>query len=95
MPGRCEQVPCRPHYWREGTHDSLIIVVPPASAALVPWKKSSAAVIPWQGFCRYVLTSIPPGMTMRPLASTVFTPPGTIKFSPICLQVNNREAFGS
>lgn len=79
---------------RQG-RNSLIIVVPPASAALVPWKKSSAAVIPWEGFCRYVLTSMPPGMTIRPLASIVFTPPGTIKFSPICLRTNNRDGFGS
>jgi hypothetical protein len=80
---------------RLGQCDSLIIVVPPANAALVPWKKSSAEVIPWEGFCRYVLTSIPPGMTIRPLASMVFTPPGTIKFSPICLETNNRMIFGS
>lgn len=42
----------RPRSQGQGQCHSLIIVVPPASAALVPWKKSSAEVMPWQGFCR-------------------------------------------
>lgn len=63
----------------------LIMVVPPARAAFVPWKKSSTAVIPLYGICRRVWTSIPPGITIFPLASMVLTPPGTMRLSPICL----------
>ncbi|KAF3852164.1 hypothetical protein F7725_005519 [Dissostichus mawsoni] len=37
------------------------MVVPPASAALVPWRKSSAGGVPRYGFIRQVLASIPPG----------------------------------
>lgn len=61
------------------------MVVPPARAAFVPWKKSSEEVIPWSGIWKRVWTSMPPGITIRPWASIVFTPPGTMRFSPICL----------
>lgn len=73
------------------SEDSLIMVVPPARAAFVPWKKSSTVVIPLYGIWKWVWTSMPPGITIFPLASMVFTPPGTIRLSPICLarQWNN------
>lgn len=67
--------------------DSLIMVVPPASAALVPCRKSSMGRTPREGFIRQVLTSIPPGITMRPLASITLIPSGTTRFSPTCLQI--------
>ena len=38
----------------------LIIVVPPATAACVPSKKSSAANVPMNGSCICVWGSIPP-----------------------------------
>lgn len=74
-----------PALLEEESRHLLIMVVPPAKAALVPWKKSSADVIPCSGIWKRVWTSIPPGITILPWASMVFTPPGTIRFSPICL----------
>ena len=62
------------------------MVVPPARAALVPWQKSSAGVMPRTGICSLVWTSTPPGKTIRPWASIVLMPPGTMRFSPICLK---------
>lgn len=62
------------------------MVVPPARAALVPWQKSSAGVMPKTGICSLVWTSMPPGRTSRPCASMVLMPPGTMRFSPICLK---------
>lgn len=62
-----------------------IMVVPPARAAFDPWAKSSTVVVPRYGIWKWVWMSIPPGITIFPLASMVFTPPGTIRLSPICL----------
>lgn len=67
------------------------MVVPPVSAARVPWEKSSAAVMPRSGIWKRVWTSMPPGMTIWPWASIVFTPPGTIRFSPICLSEGKKK----
>ncbi len=62
-----------------------IMVVPPARAAFDPWAKSSTVVVPRYGIWKWVWMSMPPGITIFPLASMVFTPPGTIRLSPICL----------
>lgn len=64
---------------------SPIMVVPPARAALEPWLKSSTVVVPRYGIWKWVWMSMPPGITIFPLASMVFTPPGTMRLSPICL----------
>ena len=62
-----------------------IMVVPPARAAFDPWAKSSTVVVPRYGIWKWVWISMPPGITIFPLASMVLTPPGTIRLSPICL----------
>jgi hypothetical protein len=41
----------------------MIIVVPPAAAALVPVKKSSDATVPMNGSSMCVCGSMPPGIT--------------------------------
>ena len=64
---------------------SPIMVVPPARAAFEPWVKSSTVVVPRYGIWKWVWMSMPPGITILPWASMVFTPPGTIRLSPICL----------
>jgi hypothetical protein len=46
------------------------MVVPPATAALVPLLKSSTATSPINGSCICVWGSIPPGITYFPSAST-------------------------
>ena len=46
------------------------VVVPPWAAAIVPDSKSSEEVVPPKGMSRCVCTSIPPGMTSFPEAST-------------------------
>ena len=46
-----------------GMQKSTTIVVPPASAALVPHSKSSAVTVPMNMNSRWVCGSIPPGMT--------------------------------
>lgn len=76
-----------------GRH-SHIMVVPPARAALVPWQKSSAGVMPRTGICSLVCTSTPPGRTSRPWASIALTPPGMMRFSPICLKATKRDFTG-
>ncbi len=50
----------------------MSVVVPPKAAARVPVSKSSALVVPPKGMSRWVCTSMPPGMTMQPLASINF-----------------------
>ena len=53
------------------TAKSMIVVVPPYAAATVPVSKSSEARVPPNGRSRCVCTSMPPGMTKRPVASMV------------------------
>ena len=92
-PGKALAAICKPARGPElgqtprpnGRH-SHIMVVPPARAALVPWQKSSAGVMPRTGISSRVWTSTPPGRTSRPWASMVLMPPGTMRFSPICLK---------
>ncbi len=54
---------------RSWTAKSTIVVVPPWAAAMVPVSKSSDATVPPNGRSMWVWTSMPPGMTRRPLAS--------------------------
>ena len=49
---------------------SMMVVVPPWAAAMVPLSKSSAEVVPPNGMSRWVCTSMPPGITSLPFAST-------------------------
>src|SRR5262245_42892652 len=63
----------------------MIIVVPPASAAAVPLKKSSLATVPMNGSSMCVCGSMPPGMTYCPPASITRAPLGTSSFSPTAL----------
>src|SRR5579864_679161 len=49
---------------------SISVVVPPNAAAIVPVSKSSALIVPPKGISRCVCTSIPPGITRHPAAST-------------------------
>ena len=63
----------------------MIMVVPPASAAEVPLKKSSLATVPMKGSSIWVWGSMPPGITYWPPASTVLAPAGTSSFSPMAL----------
>src|SRR5208283_2095444 len=53
------------------TAKSTIVVVPPHAAARVPVSKSSEENVPPNGISRWVCTSMPPGMTYRPDASSV------------------------
>ena len=53
------------------TAKSTIVVVPPHAAARVPVSKSSAENVPPNGISRWVCTSMPPGMTYWPDASSV------------------------
>src|SRR5262249_42193671 len=50
---------------------SISVVVPPKAAARVPVSKSSELVVPPNGMSRWVWTSIPPGNTYLPAASTI------------------------
>src|ERR1051326_2696678 len=67
---------------------STMEVVPPKAAARVPVSKSSADVVPPKGMSRCVCTSMPPGSTYMPAASTTVAPsvgmPGrtSLIFSP-------------
>src|SRR5450830_514013 len=61
---------------------SMMVVVPPASPAAVPVKKSSDVTVPMKGKFMCVWVSIPPGITYRPPASITVAPTGTGKFSP-------------
>ena len=47
----------------------MIMVVPPATPAAVPVKKSSLATVPMNGSSIWVCGSMPPGMTYWPPAS--------------------------
>src|SRR5438876_5059807 len=49
---------------------SISVVVPPNAAARVPVSKSSALVVPPNGISRCVCTSMPPGKTYFPMASS-------------------------
>src|SRR5437867_5422423 len=49
---------------------SISVVVPPNAAARVPVSKSSALVVPPNGISRWVWTSMPPGKTYFPAASS-------------------------
>ena len=60
----------------------MIIVVPPASAAAGPVKKSSLVTVPMKGSSMWVCGSIPPGITRAPPASTISAPGGTSSPSP-------------
>src|SRR5688572_11895192 len=57
------------------TAKSMIVVVPPNAAALVPVSNVSEANVPPNGSCMWVCTSMPPGMTSLPVASIVSMPP--------------------
>ena len=57
---------CGPLFW---IAKSISVVVPPKAAAIVPDSKSSALVVPPKGISRCVWTSMPPGITSRPVAS--------------------------
>ena len=59
---------------------SMIIVVPPASPAAVPVKKSSLATVPMNGSCMCVCGSMPPGITYWPPASTTSRFGGRVEF---------------
>jgi hypothetical protein len=48
----------------------MIDVVPPASPAAVPLKKSSLATVPMKGNCIWVCGSMPPGIRYWPLPSS-------------------------
>src|SRR5207244_10723342 len=56
-----------PLYWMA---KSISVVVPPNAAARVPVSKSSALVVPPNGISRWVWTSMPPGKTYFPAASS-------------------------
>ena len=62
---------------------SMIIVVPPASPAAVPVKKSSLDTVPMNGSCMWVCGSMPPGITYCPPASTTSVRAGASSFSPM------------
>src|SRR5689334_20425112 len=66
-----------------GMTKSMIIVVPPASPAAVPVKKSSLATVPMNGSCMCVCGSMPPGITYSPPASTTSKLPGAERSGPI------------
>ena len=59
---------------RTGWRSRRSVVVPPMAAARVPVSKSSADVVPPKGMSRWVCTSMPPGSTSRPVASTTVWP---------------------
>ena len=53
------------------TAKSMMVVVPPCAAAIVPVRKSSDADVPPNGSSMCVCGSMPPGMTSLPEASIV------------------------
>jgi hypothetical protein len=63
----------------------MIIVVPPASPAAVPDRKSSCDTVPMKGISMCVCGSMPPGITRAPPASTTSTPTGASSPSPTAL----------
>ena len=63
--------PSRSEPPRGCTAKSMMVVVPPKAAARVPVSKVSLAKVPPNGSSMWVCTSIPPGMTHLPDASTV------------------------
>ena len=56
------------------TAKSMIVVVPPKAAALVPVSKVSEANVPPNGSSMWVCASMPPGMTYLPVASMICAP---------------------
>ena len=54
----------------------MMLVVPPASPAAVPVKKSSIVTVPMKGSCMCVCGSMPPGIRYWPEPSIVCTPAG-------------------
>ena len=55
---------------------SMIVVVPPIAAALVPVSNVSLASVPPNGICMWVCASIAPGITYLPVASMISGPSG-------------------
>ena len=53
------------------TAKSMMVVVPPQAAAIVPVEKVSDAKVPPNGISMWVCASIPPGITYMPVASIV------------------------
>ncbi len=53
------------------TAKSMMVVVPPQAAAVVPVAKVSAENVPPNGISMCVCASMPPGITYRPVASIV------------------------
>ena len=68
-----------PKFWMA---KSTTVVVPPWAAAMVPLSKSSAEVVPPNGMSRCVCTSMPPGITSLPEASTTVSA-GTLRPCPM------------
>ena len=76
----------------------MMLVVPPASPAAVPVKKSSIVTVPMKGSCMCVCGSMPPGMTYWPPASITVAPAGASSPSPMavmrppCVSTSARKA---
>src|ERR1700692_2171487 len=64
-----------------GMQKSTIMVVPPATAALVPHSKSSAETVPMKSSSMCVCGSMPPGRMSQPPASMISHPAGAAIFS--------------
>src|ERR1700733_11579727 len=64
-----------------GMQKSTIMVVPPATAALVPHSKSSAETVPMKRNSMCVCGSMPPGRMSQPPASIISQPVGAAIFS--------------
>src|SRR5450759_2178826 len=64
----------RPFVWAA---KSMIVVVPPWAAAFEPLSKVSLANVPPTGSSMWVWTSMPPGTTYFPVASSVAPATGT------------------
>ncbi len=63
----------------------MMVVVPPATPAAVPVKKSSELTVPMKGISMWVCASMPPGKTYWPDASTTSVPAGTSRSLPMAL----------
>ncbi len=57
------------------TAKSMIVVVPPCAAALVPVSKVSTENVPPNGISMCVCASMPPGITYFPVASMITSAP--------------------
>ena len=64
----------------------MSVVVPPWAAASVPVSKSSAEVVPPNGMSRWVWTSMPPGITSLPEASSTVSA-GSVSPWPIRVMI--------